>query len=77
MNELSLSLHLKNFNDKVKFMNQSGKQNLTLSAQEARSLHSDIFDLLNHCATLSKQLSSSSKDTDQVLNIMVDGGGFR
>lgn len=76
MNASNLSLHLKNFNDKVKLMNQSGKQNLTLTAQEARSLHSDIFDLLNHCATISKQLSAATS-TEQFIQVAVDGGGFK
>lgn len=70
------SLHLKNFSDKVKLMNQSGKQNLTLTAQEARSLHSDIFDLLNHCATLSKQLYAA-QNQEQVIQVTMDGGGFK
>ena len=76
MNEANLSLHLKNFNDKVKLMNQTGGRNLTLTANEARSLHADIFDLLNHCSTLSKQLAAA-KSGDSVISIAVDGGGFK
>jgi hypothetical protein len=78
MNDLNLSLHLKNFNDKVKVMNQTGSKQLTLSANEARSLHSDIFDLLNHCAHLSKRLESYNSNTNNdVISISVDGGGFK
>jgi hypothetical protein len=76
MSTINMSLHLKNFNDKVKLMNQSGKQNLTLTAQEARSLHSDVFDLLNHLATISKQLNASTS-TESVIQVAVDGGGFK
>jgi hypothetical protein len=76
MNEANLSLHLKNFNDKVKLMNQTGGRNLMLTANEARSLHSDLFDLLNHCSTLSKQLAAA-KSGDSVISIAVDGGGFK
>ena len=72
----NISLHLKNFNDKVKLMNQTGKQNLTLTAQEARSLHADVFDLLNHCATLSKNLTAAQSQ-EQVIQLAVDGGGFK
>lgn len=75
MNDPHLSLHLKNFNDKVKFMNQTGKQNLTLTAAEARSLHADLFDLLNHCAQLSKKQNQSTGE--QIVQIAVDGGGFK
>ena len=70
-NNITLSLHVKTFNEKVKLMNQTGKQNLYLSAQEARNLHSDIFDLLAHCARLSKQANS---DENQVVNVQMDGG---
>lgn len=76
MKDANLSLHLKNFNDKVKLMNQTGKRDLTLTAQEARSLHADVFDLLNHCATLSRQLAAE-KTEDSVIFVAVDGGGFK
>ena len=54
-------------------MNQSGKQNLTLSSQEARSLHADIMDLLTLCANLSKQVNSNQ---NQATNINMDGGSW-
>lgn len=76
MNEQHLSLHLKNFNDKVKVMNQTGSKQLNLSANEARSLHSDIFDLLNFCTNLSKKLDAQTAN-EQVINLTVDGGGFK
>ena len=41
-----LSLAVKNFNERVKVMNQTGGKQLSLSAEEARSLHADIFNLL-------------------------------
>lgn len=68
--ENNLSLHLKNFNDKIKLMNQTGKSSLVLSASEARSLHSEIFSLLAHCSNLSKNLTNSTQDT----NVRMDGG---
>ena len=71
MENNNLTLHVKMFSDKVKLMNQTGKQNLSLSAQEARNLHSDIFDLLAHCTRLSKQ---SNSEQNQVTNISMDGG---
>jgi conjugal transfer/entry exclusion protein len=72
----TLSLHLKKFNDKVKLMNQSGGRQLSLTAQEARSLQSDIYDLLSLCASLSKQLQQS-QSTNQVISVSLDGGGFK
>jgi hypothetical protein len=73
--ENNLTIHLKMFNDKVKLMNQSQAKQLTLTAQEARNLHADLFDLLNHCATLSQELAI--KQVEQIVNVNMDGGGFK
>ena len=62
------------FNDKVKLMNQSQSKQLILSAQEARNLHADLFDLLNHCATISQKLQE--KRQDDVVSVGMDGGSF-
>lgn len=73
--DVNLSLHLKMFSDKVKVMNQSNAKTLMLSAAEARSLYADIFELLNHCATLSRKLDSTETNTSAT-SIQMDGGGF-
>ena len=67
-------MHLKMFNDKVKLMNQSQSKQLILSAQEARNLHADLFDLLNHCATISQKLQE--KRQDDMVSVGMDGGSF-
>ncbi len=72
--ENNLTLHLKMFNDKVKQMNNSQSKQLILSAQEARNLHADLFDLLNHCATISQKLQE--KRQDDVVSVGMDGGAF-
>lgn len=72
--EPNLTLHLKMFNDKVKLMNQLNSKDLILSATEARNLHADLFDLLNHCATLSQQLGNTG--SNEVITLGMDGGGF-
>ena len=66
-----LSLAVKNFNERVKVLNQTGSKQLTLSAEEARNLHADIFNLLAHIAELQNQPEPS-----QVPSINFDGGGF-
>jgi hypothetical protein len=71
--ENNLTLHVKSFSDKVKLMNQTGKQNLTLSANEARSLHNDIFDLLAHCTKLSRMLVQNDGAST---SIRMDGGNW-
>ena len=70
--ENNLTIHLKMFNDKIKLMNSSQSKQLMLSAQEARNLHSDIFDLLNHCSTLSQRLEN--QPTAAVAEVKMDGG---
>ncbi len=70
--ESNLTIHLKMFNDKVKLMNSSQSKQLMLSAQEARNLHADLFDLLNHCSTLSRRLESTP--VANPVDVKMDGG---
>jgi len=61
------------FNVRVKQMIQTNGKQLVLSAQEARSLHNDIFAMLTNIAELA---SKGNTETD-VIQISVDGGGFK
>ena len=74
--ETNLSLHIKKFNDKVRVLNQTGSKQLILSAQEAKSLHAEIMDLLNFCSQQSKQLYNL-QNQEQVIQVSVDGGKFK
>jgi hypothetical protein len=65
--------HVKLFNDKIKLMNQANSKVLTLTQQEARSLHAEIYDLM---ATIA-QLSKSPADTVVATAVSMDGGGFK
>jgi hypothetical protein len=66
-----LSLAIKNFNERVKIMNQTGSKQLSLSAEEARNLHADIFNLLANVAEL-----QNISETAQPAAVSLDGGGF-
>lgn len=66
-------LHIRNFNNKVRAMNQSGGKLLTLNAEEARSLHAEIYDLMATIAGLTKQLNTGPS----VTTVSMDGGNFR
>jgi hypothetical protein len=66
-----LSLAVKNFNDRVKVMNQTGSKQLSLSAEEARNLHADIYNLLANLAEM-----QNLREPEQPTNISLDGGGF-
>lgn len=69
----NLPLHVKNFNNKVRAMNQSNGKLLTLNAEEARSLHAEIYDLMATIANLAGQTAVGPATT----NISMDGGGFK
>lgn len=66
-----LSLAVKNFNERVKLMNQTGSKQLALTADEARNLHADIFNLLANIT----ELQSMSSITEPTITSL-DGGGF-
>lgn len=70
----NLSLHLKQFNDKVKVMNQSNSKQLILSAQEARDIQAELFEILNFLAVLARKQTTSDTDTD--ISVKMDGGVF-
>jgi ribosomal protein L30E len=72
----SFSLHIKKFNDKIRLLNQTGSKQVILSSNEAKSLHSDIMDLLNLCAQQSKQIYNL-QNQEQIIQIAVDGGKFK
>jgi hypothetical protein len=69
----NLSLAIRNFNDRVKQMNQTGSRQLNLNADEARNLHADIFQLLAIIA----ELQTTNTNSDQVVQVSLDGGGFK
>jgi hypothetical protein len=52
-------------------MNQSNGKILTLNAEEARSLHAEIYDLMATIAQLSKNV-----DSTPVVTVISDGGKF-
>jgi hypothetical protein len=72
--EQQLSLHLKNFNNRIKVMNQSNSKELVLSALEARNLHNDIFELLAQIAKLTE--IEKEEVATSVVNVVSDGGKF-
>lgn len=69
--DYQLTLHLKNFNNKVKVMNQTNSKELVLTKLEAQNLLSDIVDLLAHCTELTKV-----QETENSVNVKMDGGNF-
>lgn len=72
--ESQLSLHLKNFNNRVKVMNQTNAKDLVLSKLEAQNLQADIFDLLTQIQALTEVQSQTVNES--AVNVQMDGGGF-
>jgi hypothetical protein len=72
MAETTLPLHIRMFNERVRALNQSRTRTLTLTQAEAQSLHAEIFELLAQIAELSR-----TTPRPDVLNVSMDGGGFR
>jgi hypothetical protein len=70
----NVSIHIKNFNDRVKAMNQTHSRELVLTAQDARSLHADIFAVL---ALVTEMTVKSEAGGEQIVQISMDGGGFK
>jgi hypothetical protein len=71
--DINQPFHIKLFNDKVRAMNQASSKILTLTQQEARSLHAEIYDLMATIANLSKNAENTTAST----SIGMDGGGFK
>ena len=68
-----ISLNIRTFNEKIKVLNQTNGKQIVLSAQEARSLHNDIYALMANIA----ELASNTESAEDVIQISVDGGGFK
>lgn len=66
------TIHLKNFNDRVKAMGQTNSRDLTMTAQDARNLQADIFNLM----TMVVELAAKASQADEVVQVQLDGGKF-
>lgn len=72
--EHQLSLHLKNFNDRIKVMNQTNAKELTLTALEARNIHAGIFELLTKVNDLTEL--KRVEEQESLVSVEMDGGDF-
>ena len=71
-----ISLSIKTFNERVKLMNQTGSKQISLTAQEARNLHNDIFILLANLAELQTNLEIINSSSQGGGSLNFDGGSF-
>ena len=68
----SLGFHSANFSSKVRLMTQSQNKTLTLTADDARNLQSEITELLAKIVSL-ENIPVESQET---VVVNMDGGGF-
>lgn len=68
----NLPLQIRQFNARVRAMQQSNSKILTLNAQEAQSLQAEIYDLLATIASLVK-----TNESNEVIEVRMDGGSFK
>ena len=73
--ENNQSIHIKNFNEKVKVMNQKRGKDVTLTAIEAQNLLSEIVNLLAQNAELANKLLAKSEEPGNI-SVSFDGGSF-
>lgn len=67
-----LSYHANKFSEKVRTMNDANGKSLTLTAEEARNLHTDMFSMLSRIA----ELTVKPPDTTET-SVVQDGGKFK
>lgn len=71
-----MSQVIKQFNQKVQVLNQSGGKQLLLSAKEARDLHAEVMNLLSQISDLELAIRSLESAAPQQ-TVIADGGKFR
>ena len=67
-----ISFHVASFSQQVQLMNQTNSKRLTLSAEEARNLHTEIFALLAKIVEL-----TDTPPEQALITVAMDGGGFK
>ena len=69
----TINLHIVNFSDRIRALNQLRTPELRLTAVEANNLHADITTMLAEIARLNLQLQNNY---NQTIEVQLDGGKF-
>ena len=67
------TMHIVNFSDRIRALNQLRTPELRLTAVEANNLHADITTMLAEIARLNLQLQNNY---NQTIEVQLDGGKF-
>jgi hypothetical protein len=73
MNRHKLSFHVKKFSDSIRVMNDTNAKSMTMTATDAKNLHTDIFALLAKIAELSEK-QNTEENTGPYM--VMDAGKF-
>lgn len=68
------SIPLQKFNDKVRYMNQTRSKDMSLSAEDARNLHAELFKLLAQLSDHSHHHDKKDCGPEENIEIRIDGG---
>ena len=68
-----MSLHINRFIDNIKAHEARGQRDFTMTMRDAKDLHGDITKLL----LVIEQLRSQAAPKDEVIEVQLDGGGFK
>jgi len=66
-------IHIQRFIERLQGSDARGNREFSMSMTDAKNLHADITRLLLQCQELQQQTQSK----DEVIEIQVQGGGFR
>ena len=72
-----ISIHLQRFNDRIKVMNQTRAKDLTMSADDARNLHTEVFSLLAQISFLSNKANELQQEDKSTIEVQLDGGAWK
>ena len=68
-----MSLHINRFIDNLKAHEARGQRDFTMPLRDAKDLHADITKLL----LALDQLRGQTAQKDEVIEVQIDGGGFK
>ena len=66
-------IHIQRFVERLQGSDARGSREFVMSMTDAKNLHADITRLLLQC----QSLQHAHKTDDQVIEVQVQGGGFR
>jgi hypothetical protein len=66
-------IHIQRFVERLQGSDARGSREFVMSMTDAKNLHADITRLLLQC----QQLQNIQQSAEQVIEVQVQGGGFR